>query len=148
MGSLGLWSTFRRDPTQGQRSLEVKLHYKCPAVTKFGGKNPWPKCNAFLGSKVIQGHLRLTRGQISQECPMATKGSRKNPWSKYSALMGQLQGQLGSTRGQILSGMLYGNQMWWEEPLTEVNWVDWVKGHVGFTMSYVVNQRTNCLRMP
>ena len=33
------------------------LLWKCPMATKFGGKNPWPKCNALLGSKVMQGDV-------------------------------------------------------------------------------------------
>ena len=31
-------------------------------ATKFGGKNPWPECNALLGSKP-EGHVGVIWGQ-------------------------------------------------------------------------------------
>ena len=39
-------------------------------ATKLSRKNPWPKCNALLGSKVMQGSAR---GQIAQKYSMVTK---------------------------------------------------------------------------
>ena len=45
--------------TRGQIALN------CPMATKFGRKNPWPRCNALLGSKVMQGSGGVNRGQIA-----------------------------------------------------------------------------------
>ena len=53
----------------GQRSCRGQLGssrgqfaWQCHMATKFGGKNPWPKCNALLGSKVMQGSSRVHQG--------------------------------------------------------------------------------------
>ena len=53
----------KRDPTEGQKSSRVQIALEMPyghRATRFSKKNPWPKCNALLGSKVIG---RLNRGQ-------------------------------------------------------------------------------------
>ena len=47
-----------------------------PFIGWEGRKNSSPKCNPFLGSKVMQESIR---GQIAQKCPMATKLGGKNP---------------------------------------------------------------------
>ena len=49
--------------SRGQFALQ------CPMATKFGGKNPWPECNALLGSKVMQGSLRVNQGSNCLEMP-------------------------------------------------------------------------------
>ena len=58
----------------GQRSCRGQLGstrgqiaQKCPMATKFGGKNLWPKCNAFLGSGVSWGQpeVKLPRNALS-----------------------------------------------------------------------------------
>ena len=43
------------------------------------------------------------------------------------------------------SGMLYGYQIWWEEPLKQEQYIAGVKGRVG---SARINRRSNCLDMP
>ena len=43
-------------------STRGQIAQECPMATKFGRKNPWPECNALVGSKVMQGS---TRGQIA-----------------------------------------------------------------------------------
>ena len=60
----------------GQRSWRGQLgSSRCqfakqyPMATKFGGKNPWPECNALLGSKVMQGSSRVNQGSNCSEMP-------------------------------------------------------------------------------
>ena len=36
-------------------STRGQIAQECPMATKFGRKNPWPECNALVGSKVMQG---------------------------------------------------------------------------------------------
>ena len=38
-------------------------------ATKFGGKNPWPECNALLGSKFMHGSARVNHRSNSSELP-------------------------------------------------------------------------------
>ena len=83
-----LWVCFRSDPPKVKCHPEFKLLYKCPMATKFGRKNPLPKCNAFLRLKVMQGWVGVNQRSNWSECPMATKFCKKNPWPKCSALMG------------------------------------------------------------
>ena len=47
-------------------------------ATTFGGKNPWPECNALLGSKVMQGSAGVNQRSNFLES-MGTKFGRKNP---------------------------------------------------------------------
>ena len=91
-------------------STRGQIAQECPMATRFGRKNPWPKSNALLGSKVLQvsigvnqgencigmpygyqcrGQLRSTRCQIAQENLMATKFGRKNPDPKMIHCWGQ-----------------------------------------------------------
>ena len=106
-----------KQPARDQRSPRCQV--ACPIVTKLGRKNPWPKCNPLLGSKVMyyRDQLGPTRGQIAQECPMATKFLRKNPWRMCSALMGSKVMQ-GSTTVKVRSNcsecpMVFGRKNPW-----------------------------------
>ena len=58
-------------------------------ASKFGKKNPCPKCSAVMGSKDMQGSAGVnqvsTRGQVAQECPIATK-----LWPESNKLQGQM----------------------------------------------------------
>ena len=57
-----------RDQPRSTRGQSVQ---ECSMATKFSRKNPWPKCSALIGSKVMQVSAGVSRGQISQECSIA-----------------------------------------------------------------------------
>ena len=79
-------------------------------VTKFGGKNHWPKRNALLGSKVMWDQLGSSRGQFAKQCPMATKFGGKNPWLKRKCIAG-VEGHVGVSWGQVWVNLLI-NALW------------------------------------
>ena len=106
---------FRATPPKVKGHLEVKLLWKCPIATKFGRKTPWLKCNALLGSQVMQGLDGVNQGSncSSSESPMATKFGRKNPWSQYC--IAGFKGHVGSAGVNQRSNCLempYSHQMW------------------------------------
>ena len=73
-------------------------------ATKFNIKNTWQKCNAIIGSKVIQWSTWVKQGSnIVQKCPMSTKLVERTPEQSEVQYWCQMsyRGQLGSTRGQI-----------------------------------------------
>ena len=67
-----------------------------PMATKFGRKNPRPKCNYLLGSKDMQGSAGVSRGQPEVKLLRNALG-RKNSRPKCNALMGSkvMQGSAG-----------------------------------------------------
>ena len=108
----------------GQRSCRSQLGSsrgqfarQCPMATKFDGKNPWPKCYALLGSKVMQGWSRGNQGSNCLEVSMANKFGVKNSWSKCNASKA-MKGSAGVKWESIYLIMPYGHQIWWEEPMT------------------------------
>ena len=66
---------------------------------KFGRKNPWSKCNSLLGSKVMQGSARSTRGQNSLEMPCCHKIWQKGPQTRVQCIDG-VKGLAGVSWGQ------------------------------------------------
>ena len=42
-------------------STRGQIASKCPMATKFGRKNPWPECNALMGSKILQGSAGVSQ---------------------------------------------------------------------------------------
>ena len=78
-------SIYSKWPDQRSKVIQISSCYRPPNLV---GRGPWPKKNAMLGSKVIQGSTGVNHGSIAQECRMATKFGRKNPWPKSSALVG------------------------------------------------------------
>ena len=47
---------FSKWPDQRSKVIQWSNCFKkCPVATTFGGKNPWPKCNAFLGQRSSRG---------------------------------------------------------------------------------------------
>ena len=59
---------------------------------------------------------------------MAAKFDRKNPLPECIA---GIKGHIGVSQVSNYSGMPYGNQIWYKEPLTEIYCIDGVKGHTG-----------------
>ena len=67
-------------------------------ATKFGRKNPWPKCNALLGSKVMQGSAGVNqRSNCLWNALWPPNLVRKNPWPERNTLLGSkvMQGSAG-----------------------------------------------------
>ena len=57
-------------PCMGQlRSTRGHIAQECPVATKFGRMNPWPKCSAMLGLKVIWGQMGVNRVSNCLEIP-------------------------------------------------------------------------------
>ena len=46
---------------------EINFAKKCLMANNFGTKIPWLTCNAFLGSKVMQGSFGVNKRTISLE---------------------------------------------------------------------------------
>ena len=67
--------------------------------TKFGMKNPWPKCSAMMELRFTQGSARVNQGSNCLGMLCSNQISRKNPWSKWSAMMG-VEGHAGVSWGQ------------------------------------------------
>ena len=44
-------------------STRGQVAQECPTATKFARMNPWLKCSALVGLKVIQGSARVSQGQ-------------------------------------------------------------------------------------
>ena len=85
-------------------SSRGQFSWQCLMAIKFGGKNPWPKCNAFIG---VKGHAVVIRGQPEVKLlrsvlwPPNLVGrildqSVMHCWDQKS-----WRGQLGSSRGQF-----------------------------------------------
>ena len=132
MGPRGSRAYFLSDPNKGHLScFGIALLPPC-LVGRTPGKNSWPKCYALLKSKVVQGSSGSTKDQIAQERHMATTIGRENPWlwsrtlleSKFKFWSAR------STRVQIVIHAIW-LSIWWEEPLTKVLCIDWVKDHAG-----------------
>ena len=110
-GPWGLRAYFEATPPK------IKGHPEVKCLRKFGGKNPWPKCNALLGLKIMKGQPGVKlfrnvlwppdlvgrifdqsvmhcwgqmscRGQGSTTGQIDTKFGRRNPWPECNALMG------------------------------------------------------------
>ena len=73
---------------------------------KFGGKNPWPECNALLGSKDMHWSAKVNQRSNSLEMPCVHRVLvERTPDQSVMHWWGQrsCKGQLGSARGRIAS---------------------------------------------
>ena len=76
----GLRAYFQSNLTKGQKSSRHQVALEMPYMaTKFGPQNPWPKHNALLGSKVMQGSAEVNQRSNILEKPYGYK-----IWSKES----------------------------------------------------------------
>ena len=101
-------------------------------ATKFGGKNPWPECNALLGSKVMQGSSRVNERSNCLKMPYGppnvvgriTDQSEWHCWGQRS-----WRGQLGSSRGQFAKQCPMATKFGGKNPGPEHNGIAEVRGH-------------------
>ena len=97
-------------------------------ATRFGRKNPWPKFNALLGSRVNQGSLGVKQRSNCSEMPNGYQICRK---TKVQRILLRSKVILGSPRVNQRSnclGMICGHQIWYEEPLSKAQHIAEVKG--------------------
>ena len=102
-------------------------------VTKFGGKNPWPKRTALLGSKVMQGSAGVKKGSTCLAMPYGHQIWREEPLTRAQCIAG-VKGHAGVSQGQPEIKLLR-SAVWppnlVERTLDQSVTHCWVRGHAG-----------------
>ena len=122
MGIRGSRAYFRSDPTKGQSSPRGEDALEMPYAPKLSRKNPWPKCNALLGSKVMQGS-GVNQGSNCSEMPYGN----------------QICGEIRDQNAKVMQGLtgvkLLRNALWLPNLVGKIpDWKVkhcWVKFHLG-----------------